>query len=173
MEDSRPVKSVAPDHRPARARSTPASPFADALARGLIDTAFAFDGSLRAVASLSLADRSAYGIRAPHPSFGTCVANVPCSCILLKAERVPQAAHLVKRSVGYESLSEIRSGTSATQPRSSEPIRSIACLRITRGKTPHVPPRPFFRAILRAGATVIHVLVVRGRTFLSLSAWTR
>ena len=173
MMDSRPVESVAPDRGPARARLTPTHAFSDALARGLIDTAFAFDGSLRAVGAMSLADRSAYGIPVRHASLGASVATAPCARILPKPEQIPYATHVVKGSVGCSSQAEVRSAATHPQPRSVRPHQHAHRVRVACRKTTHVPSRPFFQATLRAGATLIRVLVARGRTFLSVSAWTR
>lgn len=156
-------------------------PFALALRDGLADVAYAFDGELRPLASMSAAERAAYGLR--HAGAGTTGSALTARPRTDRIEPMdPLTAPDTRRCLARSLVPRfIASDRPASEPaRANDALRSVeradrVDVMKRRGVEASVVRRPvtWFRARARLGTHAMEVAAVGTGRSVRVASWTR
>jgi hypothetical protein len=181
------IESIGEDlsSRGTRPKACPRTCFSELLEAGLADIRYAYDGAYRQPETLSLAQRSEYGLLT-HSTLAAASSNLPC--INIGCGDFSTAAP-VRGAAGFEQTAPSRRATVLTlQPKSfgacaaqryaPNGVRRLPAAdqvndRTFSGRTPprHCPQYRSFTA--RVGEYAIRCVVFRGRSYAGGTIWTR
>jgi len=184
MLTSQPAPAVtASAHSATKRRYQRADSFARALRDGLIDVAFAFDGTFRPAGSLSLAERAAYGLRSNRQTATHRMTPAPAHGVpgtfpgpQVASRRAPRQLNASQRVVA-----DGRVAISAPPAAGVEEVRREARLRHASSSDATPNRACHYRAIgcpgLRVSAIVgaarLDVIVISGGRLASVMQWMR
>jgi len=177
------TNAIAADSRLTRYRPSAGDRrFAEALQRGFNDLDFAYDGAYRQRGSLSLAQQSAFGlVRSPKPYRRTCR---PGREDARKNDKLAAPACATLRP-GEARLSELMPSrglfaraASQHQSPNAPPCHELRRKSLPLGRNHETSagsnhqrvPRAIFS--IRCGATIARCVVVGGRAYVGIVAWT-
>jgi hypothetical protein len=160
-----------------------ADSFARALGEGLIDVAFSFDGAFRPFASMSLAERAAYGLRSNHQTVTHPITSAAAHVFpgtlpnrQLVSSRPPRPLDASLRVIGGP-----RKAFAAPPPPTVDGVRREARLR--HASSSDGPPKcaaqhqatgfPGLRVAAKVGPARLDVIVAGRGRLASVMQWMR
>ena len=160
-----------------------ADSFARALSEGLIDVAFAFDGTFRPTGSMSLAERAAYGLRSSRRTVTQRTTSAPAHGVpgTFPSRQIVSVRAPRQRNASQRVVARGRIAIAAPPAAALEEVRREARLR--HASSSDVPPNrardyratgcPGLRVSATVGAARLDVVVTGGSRLASVMQWMR